>query len=107
MGSREHMITLNQVLTSDHFGGRYDESIKLLVNGEPVWDFKEQNGELRLIHERQKFSIEDVVLKEIYVEYGMEAFDLPVVSETLDKEITEVEVLSYKSRNEALNFKTK
>jgi hypothetical protein len=100
------MITLNQVLTSDHFGGRYDESIKLQVNGEPVWDFKEQNGELRLIHEPLGVK-EEVVLKEIYQNYGMEAFDLPVVSETETGEVTEVEVLSYKDGSEALNFKTK
>lgn len=98
------MITLNQVLTSDHFGGRYDENIKLQVNGEPVWDFKEQNKELRLIHEPLGVK-EEVVLKEIYTNYGMEAFDLPVVSETDDRQVVEVEVLSYRDGSEALNFK--
>lgn len=100
------MITLNQVLTSEHFGGKYDENIKLQVNGEPVWDFKEQNGNLRLIHEPLGVK-EEVVLVEIYRNYGMEAFDLPVVSETEEGEVTEVEVLSYKDGSEALNFKTK
>lgn len=100
------MITLNQVLTSDHFGGRYDENIKLQVNREPVWDFKEQNGELRLIHEPLGVK-EEVVLKEIYQNYGMEAFDLPVVSETETGEVIEVDVLFYKDGSEALNFRTK
>ena len=50
---------------------------------------------------------EEVVLVEIYRNYGMEVFDLPVVSETEEGEITEVEVLSYKDGSEALNFKTK
>ena len=100
------MTTLNQVLMSDHFGGEYDENLKLQVNGEPVWDFKEQNRELRLIHEPLGVK-EEVVLKEIYRNYGMEAFDLPVVSETDDRQVVEVEVLSYRDGSEALNFKIK
>lgn len=98
------MTTLNQILMSDYFGGKYNENLKLQVNREPVWDFKEQNGELRLIHEPLGVK-EGVVLKEIYTNYGMEAFNLPVVSETDDRQVVEVEVLSYKDGSEALNFK--
>lgn len=97
-------ITLNSVFNSDYFGGRFDENIKLNVNGQNVWDFKVQNGELRLIHEPLGVK-ETVAVKEIYKNYGMDAFDLPVVSETDSRELVEVEVISFKDRAETVNFK--
>ena len=46
------MVVLSKVLEADFC--RDNENIELYVESEPVWDFKVQNGELRLIHERVK-----------------------------------------------------
>ena len=51
MSTVSNTVTLNQILSSDYFKEGYSKNIRLRVNGENVWDFKEQNGNLRLIHE--------------------------------------------------------
>ena len=38
---------------------------------------------------------------------GEEVFNLPVISETEECEIKEVEILTYKDSSEVLNFKTR
>lgn len=65
------------------------ESI-VLVNEEPVWDYKDQGDELRLIHEPVKGSkdYESVYLSEL------EGFkDLVVKSETKDGDVTGYELI--------------
>ena len=106
MSTVSNIVTLNQILSSDYFKEGYSKNIRLRVNGENVWDFKEQNGNLRLIHEPLGVK-EEVTLSEIQSNYGEEVFNLPVVSETEECEIREVEILTYKDSSEVLNFKTR
>lgn len=106
MSTVSNIVTLNQILSSDYFKEGYSKNIRFRVNGENVWDFKEQNGNLRLIHEPLGVK-EEVTLSEIQSNYGEEVLNLPVVSETEECEIKEVEILTYKDSSEVLNFKTR
>lgn len=58
------------------------DSIKIRVEKDFVWDYKDQNGELRLIHEPIKGlrDSEYVTFKEL-----QGYWDLDIVSETVDK----------------------
>lgn len=72
---------------------------------EPVWDYKEQNHELRLIHEGTMPITEHVTLGEIVKMYGDSILDCNIVSETVDKEVQDVELLTYPTGRKAVNFK--
>ena len=97
------MIRLKDVLAADFC--KDNDNIELYVGGEPVWDFKTQNGELRLIHEPVKGSetFKTVTVKEIKKYLTLEEAEYPVKSETVDKEIVEVEGIKKGSKT-GLNF---
>lgn len=63
---------------------------RMLVNEEPVWDYKDQDGELRLIHEPVEGSKDYgfVYLAEL-AEFG----DLVVKSETKEGDVTGYELV--------------
>lgn len=73
------MITLRTIVENPEikkFGNAVDD-FGVLVDGQVVWDYKDQDGEMRLIHEPYK-GCEDELVTVKELEYG---FDMPVYSE--------------------------
>lgn len=79
------------------------EKVAVRVNADPVWDYKDQDGQLKLIHlnNLETKDYEQVYLSELAVP---EFEDLPVVSEMLGDVIEEVDV-PRSSQRYAINFK--
>ena len=69
---------------------KYAAEARVLVNGDPVWDYKDQDGELRLIHEPVEGSKDygPVYLAEL-IEFG----DLVVKSEIMEGNVKGYELI--------------
>lgn len=75
------------------------ESFKLLVDAEDfVWDYKVQDGEVKLIHGELAVvpEVEKVTLGEV-IERCPEGYDLPLVSERTGLPFTEVQLVEVAS----------
>lgn len=98
-------VTLANILKTDFCQKHETGKINLYVNNQPVWDFKVQDGKLKLIHETVKSSetYGIVTLSEIKKYVTLEEAELPVKSETDPREISEIEGL-VKGSEIGLNF---
>lgn len=91
-------VTFREIVKSEEPGLVFDyPEFKLQVDDEPVWDFKVVNGVLKLIHDPSVMSKvpESVTLGEIIENYGFKVLDMPVQSETVEKEFTKAVMLTY------------
>ena len=97
----ENKITLKAVVEA--LGDGF-ESVEVTVNADPVWDFKDIDGKLSLIHENNVTTAkyEHVTLGEMWEK---DLIDLPIISEHLGDVIVEAEVLRFKSGKRLVNFK--
>ena len=70
------------------------DNFGLMVKNDVVWDFKDQNGELRLIHEPGLGDSDDDIVRTSEVNFE-EYLDLPVVSEETGLGFENVELVDY------------
>lgn len=100
----ENNITLRTILDALHSISVDPTSVEVTVNADPVWDYKDIDGKLSLIHENNS-----VTAKYEHVSVGelmQDGFlDLPIVSEHLGDVITEAEILKFKNGKRLVNFK--
>ena len=107
------MVTLRAVLESTFAEAHSQEfpNIPVMLNRQVIWDYKDLNGELRLIPGEgvpPSISAEDSVSVQELMDIK-EFLDLPIFSESTGEEVTQVEVLKYgKAPNirYRLNFST-
>lgn len=99
------MVTINSIVAELKKKSLPVESVDLTVNKDPVWDYKDQDGQLRLIHENnlETKGYEKVLLKELMTP---EFENLPIVSEMFGDCIDEVEI--YRTgKHYSINFTIK
>lgn len=87
-------VTLREILKA--LADKYSnvEDFGLMVGKEAVWDYKDQNGELRLIHDPSLGESDDdiVRVKELNSKVYL---DLPIVSEETGLGFENVELVDY------------
>lgn len=101
------MINIKQLLESNFCQEASSlDKLNLFVNDQKVWDYKVQNGELRLIHEPVEGSdkYDQVNLAELKKGLTLEEAECPVVSETLEKGVESVVGLRRAEGPVGLNF---
>lgn len=102
----ENNITLRAILDALHSDGVDPTFVEVTVNADPVWDYKDTDGKLSLIHENNSVTAkyEHVNMGELIQD---EFLDLPIVSEHLGDIILEAEILKFRSGKRLVNFKIK
>ncbi len=100
----ENRITLRAVLEVLNTEGFDPKDVEVTVNSDPVWDYKDLDGELRLIHENNSTTgkYDHVTVGELMQE---EFLDLPIQSEHVNIPIVEAEVLKFKNGKRIVNFR--
>lgn len=91
------MVTINSIVAELKKRNIPVEFTELAVNKDPVWDYKDQNGQLRLIHENnlETKSYEHVLITELMTS---EFENLPIVSEMFGDCIDEVEIFKFPNK---------
>lgn len=100
------MINIKQLLESNFCKEASLDKLGLFVNDQKVWDYKTQNGELRLIHEPVEGSdkYDQVTFAELKKTLTLEEAEYPIVSETLNKSTESVVGLRKAEGPVGLNF---
>lgn len=90
-------INFRAILKSEKYNG---DDVELFVSGQPVWDYKVQNGKLKLIHEPVQGSdkYETITVGELKNNLKVREADLPIASETDDREIVAVQGVKAKDK---------
>ena len=105
-------ISLKDILLSEAVCNDSQENLNktgIYVEDDPVWDYKVQNEELRLISEPVKGSetYECVTLGELKKGITLLEAEYPVVAEATDAKLAEASVYSFKGGKKKIVFYTK